>query len=234
MQEQRLLTTPDTADRRDAIDALSAFIEAGSFAPGDRLPPERELMVSLGMTRTTLRKALDALEHEGRIWRHVGKGTFIASQVGGARPERLKELSGQVTPVHMMRARLSLEPAIAREAAINASDAAVRKIMEARDRAVDAPSWDEYEAEDDHLHRIIAEATGNVLLLELFDQLNQVRRAVAWNTVIRHSSRPPRDHSSFGEHERIARAIEARNPAEAHAAMRDHLGSVSARLFGEV
>lgn len=229
-----MLNSADTADRRDALDALHDFLEAGRFSPGDRLPPERELMVRLGLTRTALRKALDSLEREGLIWRHVGKGTFIASQTGAARPGRLSELSSQVSPVDMMRARLSLEPAIAREAAVGATEEAVRKVLAARDRAYEAPDWDTYEAEDDHLHRTIAEATGNVLLLELFDQLNQVRRAVAWNSVIRHSTRPPRDHSSFGEHNRIADAIAARNPAEAHAAMRDHLGSVSARLFGDV
>ena len=229
-----MLRTADTADRRDALDALHGFLEAGNFAPGDRLPPERELMVRLGLTRTALRKALDSLEHEGRIWRHVGKGTFIASQSGAARPGRLLELSAQVSPVDMMRARLSLEPAIAREAAVGASQEAVRLVLQARDQAFEAPDWDTYEAEDDHFHRSIAEATGNVLLLELFDQLNQVRRAVAWNSVVRHSTRPPRDHSSFEQHNRIADAIAARNPADAHAAMRDHLGSVSARLFGEI
>ena len=229
-----MLTKPETADRAEATSALVQFIEAGGFSPGDRLPPERELMVNLGMTRTTLRKALDSLEHEGRIWRHVGKGTFIASQTGSERPARLAELSTKVSPVHMMRARLSLEPAIAREAAINASDSAVKKIFDARDRAIEAQDWDAYEAQDDVFHRTIAEATDNVLLLELFEQLNQVRRAVAWNSVVRHSQRPPRDHSSFSEHERIASAIAARNPVEAHAAMREHLGSVSARLFGEI
>lgn len=229
-----MLANSETADLKEANEALLDFIESGNFAPGDRLPPERQLIVQLGMSRTTLRKILDKLENEGRIWRHVGKGTFIASRSESTRPHRLGELSGQVSPVHMMRARLSLEPAIAREAAINASDAAVQRIMAARDRAAEAPGWDEYEAEDDAFHRTIAEATGNVLLLELFDQLNQVRRAVAWNTVIRHSPRPPRDHSSFQEHELIAAAIAARNPSQAHAAMRDHLGSVSARLFGEI
>ena len=49
----------------------------------------------------------------------------------------------------------------------------------------------------------------NVLLLSLFDQLNQVRRAVAWNTVVRELPRPPADHSSFAEHDRIAAAIDA-------------------------
>ena len=225
-----MLAVPEMVEREDALAALRAFIVAGKYNPGDRLPPERELMVSLGMTRTRLRRALEALEREGTIWRHVGKGTFLAAEGSG----RLAELSRQVAPVQMMRARLALEPALAREAAIGASGEAVARVRLNRDRAAEATTWDEYEARDDMFHRAIAEATGNVLLLSLFDRLNQVRRAVAWNTVVRRLLRPPADHSSFAEHDRIVSAIEARDPAAAYTAMRDHLGSVSARLFGEV
>ena len=52
--------------------------------------------------------------------------------------------------------------------------------------------------------------------------------------MVRKLPRPPVDHTSFAEHDRIVAAIEARDPAAAFAQMRDHLGSVSARLFGEV
>lgn len=220
--------------KEDAITALTAFIQEGGYAPGDRLPPERELIVSLGMSRNSLRRALEALERDGAIWRHVGKGTFVAAQGGGQNPSTLSELSQQVTPIQLMRSRLALEPAIAREAAINASDEAVTRLMSARDRAVAAPNWDEYEAQDDLFHRAVAEASGNVLLLALFDQLNQVRRAVAWNTVVRLSDRPARDHSSFVEHDSIVAAIEDRDPSAAQAAMRQHLVSVSKRLFEEI
>ena len=226
-------TTPDIMDREDAIVALKAFIAAGGYSPGDRLPSERDLIGSLGMSRNTLRKALDALERDGAIWRHVGKGTFVAAHGGNSATGSLAELSQQVTPVQLMRARIALEPAIAREAAIHASDEAVTRLKVASDRCVQAPDWDDYEAQDDALHRAIAEATDNVLLLSLFDQLNQVRRAVAWNTVVRQSNRPARDHTSFSEHEKLIAAIEARDPNAAQDAMRIHLGSVTKRLFGE-
>ncbi len=227
------MTKLERFDREDAIDALTDFIRAGGYSPGDRLPAERELIVSLGMTRNTLRRALEALENEGAIWRHVGKGTFVAAKGGELGAPSLSELSQQVTPVQLMRARLALEPAISREAAINASEEAVGQLHRSKERAVEALNWDDYEAQDDLFHRAIAEATGNVLLLSLFDQLNQVRRAVAWNTVIRHSERPPRSHTSFAEHDEIVAAIVARDPVAAQAAMRTHLSSVSARLFEE-
>lgn len=213
---------------------MRAFISDGEYAPGARLPPERELIFKLGFSRTNLRKGLDALEREGAIWRHVGKGTFVAAHASVEGTGSLSDLSQKVTPVHMMRARLSLEPALAREAAINASDDSVIQLKLARDKAQAASTWAEYEAQDDAFHRAVAEATGNILLLSLFDQLNQVRRAVAWNTVTRATAQPPRDHSSFAEHNRITDAIEARDANAAHAAMREHLGLVSARLFGEI
>lgn len=223
------------AEAIKAHQQIRSFIDAGGYAPGDRLPAERELIDSLGMSRTTLRKGLDTLEREGTIWRHVGKGTFVASRSSDADsgfPE-LATLSQQVTPVQMMRARLALEPAIAREAAANASAAAVTRLYEVREKTHLASSWDAYEKNDDALHRAVAEAAGNILLLSLFDHLNQVRRAVAWAQVIRISDKPSDTHSSFTEHDLIITAIEARDPVAAHKAMRDHLNSVAARLYGD-
>jgi len=231
-----VLTRTEPSERETAITALRAFISEGGYAPGDRLPPERVLIGNLSMTRNTLRKALDALEREGAIWRHVGKGTIVAQPSvdgNGGVTGTITDRSRQLSPVRVMRARLCIEPSIAREAAINASDEAIIRIKHTRDRAAEAETWDDYEAWDDKMHRAIAAAADNLLLLTLFDQLNQVRRAVAWNSVIRKTPRPPRGHSSFAEHDNIVDAIEARNPSLAHDAMRRHLGSVSARLFGD-
>jgi DNA-binding FadR family transcriptional regulator len=227
-----VLTKLDIAPSDDALTRLESLIGDGGYAPGDRLPPERELIVNLGVTRSALRKALDELERAGAIWRHVGKGTFVAARGGATAMSGLVKLSQQVSPADLMRARLSIEPAIAREAAINASGDAVARLRAVQDRALAAPTWDEYEAQDDSFHRGVAEATGNLLLLSLFDHLNEVKRAVAWDSVVRSTERPPRDHSSFAEHEDIFSAIAAHDQAAAHAAMRKHLGSVAARLFG--
>lgn len=227
--ERRSVAPRETAEAK-----LRELIADGAYAPGDRLPPERELIVTLGLTRAKLRRALETLEDEGRIWRHVGKGTFVSSDTEGAGVGALHDLARQITPVKMMRARMVIEPAIAREAAMNASASALSRIDDARTRALNAPTWDEYEKYDDQLHRQIAMATDNLLLLSVFDQLNQVRRAVAWGSVVRASVRPPQDHTSFAEHDRIAGAIAARDPNAAQDAMRMHLASVASRLFGEV
>ncbi|GAB4520151.1 MAG: FCD domain-containing protein [Roseibium sp.] len=229
-----MLTRPDTSARSDAVRLLKKFIEDNGLAPGDRLPPERELIGTLGMTRSGLRKALETLERDGAIWRHVGKGTFVAGGDETVDIGMFTDIGHQITPVKMMRARQCIEAVIAREAAINASRQAMKKIRQIKERAQAATTWEEYEAQDDLFHYAIAEATDNILLMALFDQLNKVRRAVAVSTVIRETKRPPEGHTSFAEHERICAAIEARDPKAAHDAMWQHISSVSARLFGEV
>lgn len=218
----------------DPVARLRSYITEGGFGLGVKLPPERHLTDELGMTRTTLRKALDVLEKDGLIWRHVGKGTFVSDgnqqQPNGASVQ----LGRQLTPFRMMRARLVIEPSIAREAAFNATGEALLRMRQALDRARAASTWDTYEIEDDCFHRTVAEASDNLLLLSLFDQLNEVRLAVAWGTVERQTVRPSLDHPSFDQHEAIAAAIVGRDPHAAYEAMRSHLRSVSARLFGEV
>jgi DNA-binding FadR family transcriptional regulator len=220
----------------DPVVRLRGFITDGGYVGGGRLPPERHLSDQLGLSRANLRKALDALERDGMIWRHVGKGTFVTDggppKADQARP--MVDLGRQLTPFRMMRARMAIEPAIAREAAVNASGEALMKMQRSINRAKDATTWKEYEVQDDLFHRSVAEASDNLLLLTLFDQLNEVRRAVAWGSVTRETVRPSRDHSSFPEHDAIADAIASRDPAAAYEAMRRHLGSVAKRLFGEV
>ena len=228
-----MVLVPEQRERSDTHQQLQSFIDSGGYAAGDRLPAERELMDSLGVSRSALRKGLDALERDGIIWRHVGKGTFITSHDNHDKVPGLDRISQAITPVQMMRARLSLEPAIAREAAANASADAMSAIVEARDRSLSASSWDAYESNDDAFHRSLAQATGNVLLESLYQHLNQVHRAVAWGQVIRNSEKPPADHPSFKEHDLILAAVDARDPVAAHTRMREHLNSVSARCFGE-
>lgn len=220
----------------ELVARVRAFIDDGGFGPGDRLPAERQLMGALGMPRGALRRALDALERDGLIWRHVGKGTFVAndaSQMAARAPDWTVTVARQITPLRMVRARLCIEPALAGEAALNASAESIRQMRTTLDRASAATNWEDYEAQDDLFHRAIAEASDNLLLVGLFDQLNTVRRAVAFGVVTRDTPRPSETHSSFAQHEDIATAIENRDRIAAQDAMRRHLNSVSKRLFEE-
>ena len=215
-------------DYHAALTQLRAFIAQKDAGSDTRLPPERELCESLGVSRGELRKALAILEAEGHLWRHVGRGTFI-----GQRPvdeSDVGTLTSQTNPAEVMRTRLLLEPAFAREAALNARAADIDEIRICIGRSRHAESWRQYENWDNRFHRAVARASGNSLLLGLFDTLNAVRRAVVWGRLRSDAKAPSKDHHSFAEHERIAYAIETRDVEEAGRAMRQHLESVEARL----
>jgi DNA-binding FadR family transcriptional regulator len=208
---------------------LRAWLTRHDFAPGTRLPPERELCEILGVSRGDLRKALATLEAEGQLWRHVGKGTFV----GARRIEvmSLADIDRVTNPAEVMRTRLLIEPLIAREAALHATAQHLETLRACIARTRGATTWRQYETADNELHRAIAEAAGNRLLLALFDALNAVRRAVVWGMLRSGQERPPADHHSFAEHERILGAIEARDLDGAARAMHAHLRAVERALL---
>jgi len=59
---------------------LTALIADGTLRVGDRLPPERSIARSLGVSRMTVRHALSSLAQQGLLDRGVGRGTFVASR----------------------------------------------------------------------------------------------------------------------------------------------------------
>ncbi|WP_424971780.1 FadR/GntR family transcriptional regulator [Dinoroseobacter sp. S76] len=230
LQENGLLTLI-TDDGHSALVQLRAFIANQKIATGQRLPPERELVDLLGVTRNDLRKALALLEAEGSIWRHVGRGTFV-----GARPDAeassLPSTAERASPVEVMNARILIEPALAGFAAVHASSADLKELRTIADRCRNARNWREYEAQDNALHRAIAEASNNTVLTAVFDTLNSIRRTVVWGRDRGNDGPPPADHHSFDQHDRILDAINNRDAEMARAEMRQHLDSVSQKLLG--
>ncbi|PRD44927.1 GntR family transcriptional regulator [Phyllobacterium phragmitis] len=219
----------ETNRQPDAAAKLRGFLSEAELPSDGRLPPERELAEILGVGRAALRKALAELQAEGQLWRHVGKGTFT-----GSRPiDTVADVSAMArrsNPIEVMGARIAIEPEIARCAALNATPAQVTDMRSCVLRARQAPSWRQYELWDNRLHRTIAEATQNSLLLGLLDTLNAVRREVTWGRLRDTPVRPPVDHHSFAEHDQIVDAIANRDTAGAAAAMRAHLQNVERHL----
>ena len=213
-----------------ALTQLRAYLAQRDLPANSRLPPERELCDMLGVSRGELRKALAVMESNGELWRHVGKGTFI-----GARPVQeysdVAAIAARTNPRDVMHARLLIEPQIAREAALNATSGDIAEMRQCLAASRAAETWRQYENSDNRLHRTVAEATHNTVLLALFDTLNAVRRAVVWGRLRDQSTRPPKDHHSFGEHETLVRAIEERDVEAAGQAMRRHLSHVQDNLL---
>ncbi len=212
----------------DPLLRLRGFLAEQPLALNERLPPERALGRRLGLTRSAVRKAMAVLEAEGQVWRHVGRGTFI-----GARPvlnlEEVQYLSSITSPSQIIDARVAIEPELASLAAMRAVAADLAELRLCNRRCREARLWRVFESWDSRFHYAIAAATKNKLLMTLFETLNAVRRSGTWRTV-RTGTAPPRDYSTFAEHDAIYEAISRRDPGEAAERMRRHLTSVRARL----
>jgi GntR family transcriptional regulator, N-acetylglucosamine utilization regulator len=105
--------------------ALREAIEGGALGPDDALPSERQLAADLGVSRITVRKAIDGLADEGRLVRRQGSGNFVGARIEknfakltsfsedmrarGRVPSSqwLKRQAGQVSPEEAMRLALS-------------------------------------------------------------------------------------------------------------------------------
>jgi DNA-binding FadR family transcriptional regulator len=225
-----MLAFDAAGSNRSVVTHLRAYLAQAALPEDGRLPPERDLSAALGVTRTELRKALGTLEAEGQIWRHVGKGTFMGNRPVDTLSD-IAALSKRTNPAELMRARMIIEPEIARAAALTATPMHLAELRMCQARTREAATWRQYETWDTRLHRTVAEATQNTPLLGLFDMLNALRRAVTWGRLRSNPVKPEPDHHSFTEHETIITAIENRDMNGAAAAMRAHLRSVERNLL---
>ena len=153
--------------------ALEERIRTATYADGVRLPPERDLAVEFGTSRSTVRKALARLEAQGLVWRHVGKGTFI-----GRPPEDAltPHIDIAATPREIIEARLGIEPLIAGYAALSASRRDIEFMWRCVERIEDARVWTTYEQWDCTLHRAFAVSTQNVVFVSFLETINHLRQ----------------------------------------------------------
>jgi DNA-binding FadR family transcriptional regulator len=210
------------------LSTLRQWLKDTRMAPNQKLPAERELAAKFCVTRAEVRKALAILEREGVIHRYVGRGTFVSNN--SVAPHGEEDIAAKTSPLAAMQARYAIEPELARLAAMNATPAQIAEMRSLAQEMRQAESWDSYAHLDWRFHNLIAEATGNNLLIEVQRLLNDVRRYVVWSNLEKNSAGPSRNYHSFDEHEHIIDAIESRNGEIAMQAMLAHLKTTKSQL----
>ena len=236
-------------DRTDqALSKVRVFIEKRDFAVDGRIPPERTLATELRVGRRSLRRALEVLEQEGRIYRHQGRGTFIYSPAtyravtaapdappNGTASGKLTSVLGNIldytNPLEVIEVRLATEPAMARLAALRASAAEIKRLQTLAGKTRAASTPETYERADALFHRTIAEAARNTLFLAFFDTMCAQQRDAGWRRLGEHAHCFKRQAVYARFHEAIAAAIAARNGQEACTQMLRHLGDVQQYVF---
>lgn len=181
------------------------------LAPGDRLPPERQLAAELSISRASLREGLRRLIDLGILEAHRGSGTYLAA----------------VDLDELLAVRLRLEPYAARLAAARRTDAqlaeldgALRELRATLDDAAD------FAAADVRVHGIVLDAsrspTLRVLLDALADLLAHSRATTTGDPTVR--------VATLARHEQLVEALRAGDAVRAERAMGAHLREIRRAL----
>jgi DNA-binding FadR family transcriptional regulator len=192
---------------------IEAMIRDRGYAPGDRLPSEKEIMVELGVGRSAVREAMLSLQK-------APTAQVLVNELSGAARLLLAQDGGIQ---QFQEARALFEIGLVRLAAQQATPKHIeelRRVLEANGRSIGNQT--EFMRTDVDFHYAIASIPGNTIFTSMYNAV------VEWLTEQREISgrAPEAGTNAFAAHTRIFQAIAGHNPAEAQIAMQEHLDQV--------
>ncbi|GAA1979046.1 FCD domain-containing protein [Microbacterium pumilum] len=211
----------------DTVARLVQTIRLGVVAPGESLPPERELATRYGVSRDTVREAIRELADTGYLVRRRGRygGTFVALPL----PRPAEPVSVPLDELEdVLGLRRVIEAGAARAAAGRALEPEARADLWSRHEAATAAAEGDYRRADTLLHLTIAELAGIPSLVALAAE-NRAR-VNAWLDTF--PLLPRNIEHSNEQHESIVAAILAGRPDAAETAILEHLAGSEALLRG--
>jgi GntR family transcriptional regulator, transcriptional repressor for pyruvate dehydrogenase complex len=233
------------------VEQLATSVRLGVFAPGDRLPPERELAQTLGVSRSTLRDAIAALRAAGMVLTRQGRGggsvviyrapppgappaapdpggPDVGGRAGAPDPVRAPGLDGGQMRDALDFRRI-VEPGAAALAATRELTAAQRSWLVARRVEVEqAAEAGAHRQADSRLHLALATVTGSALLISSITQVQAVLHEMLTAIPVL----APNIAHSTAQHRAVVDAVLAADPAGARESMEDHCDATAALLRG--
>lgn len=209
---------------RQIAEQIEQLIASGEFLPGARLPAERELAATLGVSRASVREAIISLEIGGLVEVRVGTGIFVAA---AAMPRESSRADAGPGPFELLDARKLVEGEIAALAAGSSKETDIDALRQSvREMEANIGDFAQREAIDREFHLRIAKATGNgsleLVVAGLWDQ-----RAELWGRMQQHFHTPELTLKTIEDHDAIVAAIAAHDAESARAAMHRHLARVA-------
>lgn len=214
----------------EAIVKIKEMIVSGQFPPGARLPPEKELGDALGLSRSSLREAVKALEVIRVLDVRRGDGTYVTSLEPAILHEALSfviDLHRDDSVIQIFAVRRILEPPTAALAARCASPAEIDAMRDMLSISSES-SVEQLVQHDVEFHHAIASSTGNAYLASLLDSLSShTVRARVWRGITEGGS----VSRTIDEHDRILESIASGDSELAQALMLAHVSGVERWLM---
>lgn len=213
---------------------ITSDITRGLLKPGGRLPTEKDMMASMGVSRTVIREAIAQLRAKGLVITRQGLGAFVADDAL-IRPLHIT-ISGRDVlrdVLHLTDLRLAVEVESAALAALNSTAKDLIAIDTARERVAEMIDRDGFGVPEDFaFHRQVAIATHNPHFPRFLDFLGQFM-IPRMRVHFADDARVAYENLILDQHKAIYDAIAKGNPVEARNAMRTHLEGARKR-YAEV
>lgn len=219
---------------------LILLIEKQQLKIGDRLPSERKLIEMLGVSRTSVREALQKMQILGMISSRLGAGNYIEKSIGNnwhdqyiMQPLGLLLESDPLFRFDVQEARVILEGGTAWYAAQRASDADIAKIQEFYDELTyyqQVGDTQNAATADANFHLAIAEASHNLVLIQMMRsvfELLQYNVVLARQKIYTHAYGFEQLHL---QHATVLNAIKDQDPQKAREAVGSHIEFVIAQV----
>ena len=198
------------------VEIMEAKIFSGELKPGDRLPPERELALQLGISRGSVNQGILDMARMGFLRSVPRRGTFVADYVRNATPETLAAIMSVDSALFkdLMELRILVERECTRLACANLTPESLETLQK-RLAAVLAAS-DEDAAEEVYLfHKCFTEISGNAAYAIVFQSFEKLIR----NLIKEYYKDPAELRGSLPKLGQMTEAIARRDAMEADCCM---------------
>lgn len=208
-------------------------IQAGHYPIGSRLPPERNIADTYGVSRTIIREALLMLELEGVVDIRQGSGVYVTRIPGIESPIDDGEGFSDIGPFELLQARQLIESNIAAFAAKMATKNDIenlRRALEQEQRDIMTKTHNGFG--DQHFHELIAAATQNEMLLETVKTVWQRQiSSPLWQQLSGQIETPALRLRWLGDHQTILAALRRRDVMGCYQLMWQHMENVKNTLM---
>jgi DNA-binding FadR family transcriptional regulator len=204
---------------------LAKAIASGEYELGQRLPSERELAQSFGVSRPTVREAIIALELDELVEVRLGSGVYVKNR----QPPSGTEAAKDIGPFELLEARHAIEGEAAALAALRIDDAQIDELSKLIAEMRDDNRQNEIimsEIADRRFHELIAASTQNSGIIAAVQMLWDARARSPQSHLMDDKSRARGLKPPVDEHSAILRALKRRDPDAARAAMHKHISRV--------
>ncbi len=210
------------------IQQIKNQIKKGILKPGEKLPSERKLADQLGVSRASVREAIQALAFSGYLEVIQGKGTYVL-EIASKYDEIVNFFSGfsNYSLDYLMEARIMLEGEFARLAALNASQEEIDLIEKIFNEIDSSKDLNSFVVKDLEFHLTIAKATHNPFMNGLMKIIGEMLYKETQRII--GISRYTRENTIETARD-LVQAIKKRNAEKAKELMSEHIRNIKASL----